>query len=182
MVDRVADRLGRRLAQDVVSLKSDIAQRGREAAVDFARSRLRNVPRKGAFDSLSDAYLDALFRLDLLTEDHLLCALREERSHERTREWIVKNAREGSEAISSCMARLARGEQFLQKRRGPKFRADDVFQSAVKAVAASLIEAGVPRYANEGNTHFTAAEVISEALGMEDGLPISPSLVRDWIR
>ncbi len=181
MPENAGDRLRSRAEQKLEELKTDIAERGKDAASDFVRSRLRNLPREGSADDFSDGVLDALVRLDLLNEDHLFSLLGEERSHERVRKWISKNAGQDSVVIQSVMHRLLRGEQFLKKRRGPKFRADRGFQDIVKIIAQILNEAGVALYANEGNTRFTAAEVISEVLGKEGGLPISPSLVRDWI-
>ncbi|MEN9717506.1 MAG: hypothetical protein RIQ99_384 [Pseudomonadota bacterium] len=181
MPKNVGDRLRLRTAQQIKDLTADIAERGEAAAVDFVRSRLSNLPRKGAANNFSDGVLDALLRLELLSEDILIGGLCEEQSHKRVLEWIVKNAEQGSDVINAVMARLARGEQFLETRRGPKYRADGFFQDAVKAVAQMLNEAGVALYANQGNTRFSAAEVISEVLRKEGDLPISPSLVRDWI-
>jgi hypothetical protein len=182
MQEKLGERLRRRTAKQLEDLKTDIAERGKDAAADFVRSRLRNLTRKGAADSFSDGALDAMLQLGLLDEEHLIGLLSEEQNHKRVRDWIVKNAERGSGVINSVLPRLVRGEPFLKTRRGPKFRADGFFREAVKIVAQTLNEAGVPLYANEGNTRFTAAEVISEVLSSDDDLPISPSLVRDWIR
>ncbi len=181
MSEGARDRIIRQLDEKVEQLQRDLKERGKEAAVDYARSMLGDLPRQRAADDFGDAVFDTLLRLNVLTEEHLIAALSDEQSHARARAWLMKNHERGSEVVSGVVALLLRGEQFPKKKRGPKKRADPFFQSVAKAVAYTLKEAGVPLYANEGNISFTAAEAIAEALGKEDSLPISPSLVRDWI-
>lgn len=181
MAESLAERLRRQAEKELEDLKSDIKVRGKDAAVDFVRSKFAGFPRKGSADLLVYAGYDALLRLDKLTEEDLLRGLSNEQSHATVRAWLLKNKDHGSEAVSAVVTRLLSGEQFPKKRRGPKRRADLTFQTAVKAVAETLNEAGVPLYANEANTRFTAAEAIEDALSKEDDLPISRSLIRDWI-
>ncbi|MFL0357561.1 hypothetical protein ACI5KX_13940 [Erythrobacter sp. GH1-10] len=181
MAESMQDRLRRRVEEEFDQLRRDIALRNREAVVLYVRKRLEDFRKIGGADDIKYAVFDLLLRLDRLSADSLVRDLSDEQTHFITRKWLLDNRDSGSDAVAAAMDRLIGGERFPKTKRGPKERTDPFYRLLAIETAEILHEAGLPLYANEGNTRFTAAEVIAEAIGTDGDRPISKSLVRDWI-
>ena len=173
----VAKRLERQRLERLAILRGDIEQRGIDAAIDYAKSRLNKVPKHGAFDGLREPMLNASLNLGTLTESQLEELLNQPQHHDAIREWIAKNLDHSNPVIRVVAAKVLKGELVSSSRSGPKVKADPVFQFAAWQIASDLKELGYAMSQGEPANYkqFTAAEVIAIAAG------VSSSLVRDWI-
>ena len=173
----VAKRLERKRLNRIEILRADIEQRGIDAAIDYAKSRLNKVPKHGAFDSLREPTLNASLNLGTLTESQLEELLKQPQHYDQICDWLAKNLDHSNPVIRAVTAKLLKGELISSSRSGPKTKADPVFQFAAWQIASDLKELGYAMSQGEPANYkqFTAAEVIATAAG------VSASLVRDWI-
>ena len=173
----VAKRLERQRLERLEILRGDIEQRGIDAAIDYAKSRLNKVPKHGAFDGLREPMLNASLNLGILTETQLEELLKQPQRHDEIRDWLARNLDHSNPVIRAVTAKVLKGELISSSRSGPKTKADPVFQFAAWQIASDLKELGYAMSQGEpaNYEHFTAAEVIATAAG------VSASLVRDWI-
>jgi hypothetical protein len=173
----VAKRLKRQRLERLEILRGDIEQRGIDAAIDYAKSRLNKVPKHGAFDGLREPMLNASLNFGTLTETQLEELLKQPQHHDQIRDWLAKNLDHSNPVIRVVAAKVLKGELVSSSRSGPKVKADPVFQFAAWQIASDLKELGYAMSQGEPANYkqFTAAEVIAIAAG------VSSSLVRDWI-
>jgi hypothetical protein len=172
-----AKRLERQRLERLEILRGDIEQRGIDAAIDYAKSRLNKVPKHGAFDGLREPMLNASLNLGSLTESQLEELLKHPRHHDQIRDWLAKNLDHSNPVIRVVAAKVLKGELVSSSRSGPKTKADPVFQFAAWQIASDLKELGYAMYqgAPENYKQFAAAEVIAMAAG------VSSSLALEWI-
>lgn len=173
----VAKRLERRRKQRLQMLRADIDQRGMDAAIEYAKNRLNELPKHGALDSFREPLLNASLDFELLTELQLLELLEQPQHHSQVRNWLADNLDRNSPVIQAVVAKVLKGEIVSSQRSGPKSKADAAYQFVAWQIAADLKEIGIAMH-HGGLTagyKLTAAEIIAKAAG------VSISLARDWI-
>jgi hypothetical protein len=173
----VAKRLERRRKQRLQMLRADIDQRGMDAAIEYAKNRLNQLPKHGALASFRELLLNASLDFELLTELQLLELLEQPQHHSQVRNWLADNLDRNSPVIQAVVAQLLKGEIVSSQRSGPKSKADAAYQFVAWQIASDLKALGYAMSQGEPANYkqFTAAEVIAIAAG------VSSSLVRDWI-
>lgn len=173
----VAKRLERRRKQRLQMLRADIDQRGMDAAIEYAKNRLNELPKHGALNSFREPLLNASLDFELLTELQLLELLEQPQHHSQVRNWLANNLDHNSPVIQAAVAKVLKGEIVSSQRSGPKSKADAAYQFVACQIAADLKEIGIAMH-HGGLTagyKLTAAEIIAKAAG------VSISLARDWI-
>ncbi len=173
----VAKHLERRRKQRLQMLRADIDQRGMDAAIEYAKNRLNQLPKHGALDSFRELLLNASLNLGTLTELQLEELLKQPQRHDEIRGWLGENLDHSNPVIRVVAAKVLKGELVSSQRSGPKSKADAAYQFVAWQIASDLKALGYAMSQGEPANYkqFTAAEVIAIAAG------VSSSLVRDWI-
>jgi hypothetical protein len=173
----VAKHLERRRKQRLQMLRADIDQRGMDAAIEYAKNRLNQLPKHGALDSFRELLLNASLNLGTLTELQLEELLKQPQRHDEIRGWLGENLDHSNPVIRVVAAKVLKGELVSSQRSGPKSKADAAYQFVAWQIASDLKEIGIAMH-HGGLTagyKLTAAEIIAKAAG------VSISLARDWI-
>lgn len=190
MANRIADMLREKRERRLADLKADIDERGKEAAVAYARNRFGNWPKHGGVNETRIIALDTALSLGMLSQRTLEQLLLSEATHESVRKWVESKLPSKHRTINRVAKKLSKGKIWPVTRTGPKEKADSSFQFIAWQISEDLAAIGIPRHiggerSQKHSDKFSSTEVIAEAVRQEHEplhAKISPSLARDWIK